>query len=83
MGHKFWIRRFLVIFVGAFAIITGVQYLKHRDSRYAIEQGLLWAGITAIVFVAARVYQSRKGQQCAICQDTPEIQRRGRPSTLP
>ena len=75
MGPRFWIRRFLVVFAGAFTIICGVQFLKHRDFHYAVTQGLIWGGITATVFAVARIYQSRRGEHCAICKDTPEMQK--------
>jgi len=75
MGTPFWIRRFLVVFVGAFLVICAAQFLRHRNLSYAVEEGLVCAGITAAIFTAARIYQSSQGQHCAICKDSPEMQR--------
>jgi hypothetical protein len=72
MGTKFWIRRFLLVFASALAIIAGAQMLKGHTMGYSVTQGLFWAAIASIIFTGARIYQSRKGQHCAICRDTPE-----------
>ncbi|HKE94476.1 MAG TPA: hypothetical protein VKB34_09245 [Povalibacter sp.] len=74
MGIVFWIRRFLTVLAGALIIITAVQLLKGHDMEYASMQGALWGTFTAAVFTAARYVQSRRGQHCAICKDTPEMQ---------
>lgn len=80
MGVSFWVRRFFTVLVGAFLIIAGAQCLKGHEVGYALTQGLIWALVTASIFIAARMYQSRRGQHCAICKDTPEM-RRGREDT--
>ena len=74
MGVAFWVRRFFVVLVGAFVLITGVQLLKGHARDAALVHGLIWAPLTAAVFVTGRLYQSRRGQHCAVCQDTPEMQ---------
>lgn len=76
MGAKFWIKRFAVVLVSAFAIICLAQLLKGHDARYAALQGAVWAMITAGVFTGARIVQSRRKQHCAICKDTPEMQQK-------
>jgi hypothetical protein len=81
MGARFWIRRFIVVFSGALIIIAGAQLLKGHSASYAITQGLLWATISALVFVFGRIYQSRRGQHCAICNDIPEIRGDGHGET--
>jgi hypothetical protein len=73
VGAAFWVRRFVVVFAGAFVVIAGVQFLKGHTLDYSVTEGLLWSVITATVFTAARIYQSRKQQHCAICRDTPEM----------
>lgn len=75
MGIRFWIKRFLTVLVGAFVIICAAQFLRGHDFRYAAVQAAVWGIITASVFTVARVFQSRRGQHCAICKDTPEMQR--------
>jgi hypothetical protein len=81
MGAKFWIRRFIAVFFGALTIIAGAQMLRGRGVYYAITQGLLWATISASVFTLGRMYQSNRGQHCAICNDTPDIRRDGHGET--
>ena len=73
MGRKFWIKRFFVVLLGALILISGAQILKGNELSYSIIHGGIWALITASVFTVARIYQSRRGQHCAICQDTPEF----------
>jgi len=73
MGAVFWIRRFIVVFAGAFLVIAGVQLLKGHTLAYSGTQGAIWAIVSATVFIAARINQSRRGQHCAICRDTPEM----------
>ena len=74
MGTTFWFKRFLTVLVGAFVIIGAAQMLKGRDLPYSATQAAIWGTIAATVFTAARVFQSRRGQHCAICKDTPEMQ---------
>ena len=73
MATRFWVQRFFVVFAGAFLVIAVAQFLKHHDLSYVLKDGLIWAGATAAVFTAARIYQSSKGQHCAVCNDTPEM----------
>jgi len=80
MGLRFWIKRFFIVLLGAFVIICAAQILKSHDFRYAAVQGAVWAVITASVFTVARFIQSRRGQHCAICKDTPEMQESGGPA---
>ncbi len=74
MGLSFWIRRYLTVLVIAFAILTTIHWLKGNNVQVSLEFGLLWSLITTTVFTAARIYHSRRGQHCAICKDTPEMQ---------
>lgn len=73
MGTAFWVKRFLVVMMGAFAIISLVQWLKGHGVDYALAQGAIWGTISATVFVSARIYQSRRGMHCSICKDTPDM----------
>ena len=72
MGTRFWIRRAFVVYAGIFLALLLVERLKGHAWRAALVFSGLWALISACVFVAARMYQSRKGQACVICKDTPE-----------
>ena len=69
----FWIRRWCLAFVVAGLVIAASHWLRQRGLDYAVREGLLWGAITASVFVAARLWQSRRGQHCALCRDTPEM----------
>jgi len=74
MGFSFWLRRFVTVLSGAFAVICIAQLLKGHDLAYSANQGLIWSLIAATIFTGSRIYQSRQGQHCALCKDTPEIQ---------
>ena len=71
MGRAFWIRRFLTVFVCAAAIIASAQRLKGHSVAEAVSQGVIWAALSASIFTGARIRQSRKGQPCALCRDSP------------
>jgi hypothetical protein len=73
VGTAFWIRRFFTVFAIAFVIIGAAQLLKGRGAAYSLTQAALWGLASSLVFTVARYFQSRAGQQCAICKDTPEI----------
>lgn len=73
MGTAFWLRRFTIVFVGAFVLIGAAQLLRGRTLEFAALHGLVWAAVSATIFTGARLYQSRQGQHCAICRDTPEM----------
>lgn len=72
MGKHFWARRYLTVFGLAFLVIASSHLVRGRSGEHAVSEGLLWALIAATVFTAGRLYQSRKGQHCAVCRDTPE-----------
>ena len=74
MGPGFWIRRFFTVFLGAFTIIALAQALKGHPWSYALREGALWGALSAAVFTATRFFRARRGQPCAICQDTPAMQ---------
>lgn len=83
MGTVFWIKRFFTVLAGAFLVICAAQMLKGHALPYAATEAAIWGTISATVFTAARLYQSRKGQHCAICQDTPEMQQSGASAVTP
>ena len=69
MGFPYWLKRWVQAFVAAFVVIAGVQFFKTQDAMYALEQGALWAFVTATVFVASAIYRFRKSQPCLLCDD--------------
>jgi hypothetical protein len=74
MKPAFWIRRFFTVACGAFAVIFVAQWLKGHPIAYCAMQALAWSVLSATVFTVARIHQSRRGQHCALCRDTPEMQ---------
>lgn len=74
MGRAFWIKRFLTVSAGSFVVISAAQMLKGNGVPYSISQGVLWGVLTGTVFTVSRYFQARRGQHCAICKDTPEMQ---------
>jgi hypothetical protein len=73
MPVSFWIRRFLTVLLGAFAIIAISQRLRGHAWPDVVLDAACWATISAALFVAARYWQSRRGRHCALCRDTPEL----------
>ena len=78
MSTGFWIRRFLVVLALAFAVICTAHLLRGRGFEYSVTQAAIWSAISALVFTVARFFQARRGQHCAICNDTPEMQKASR-----
>jgi hypothetical protein len=81
MKPSFWIKRFSVVFVGVFSLLLVVGLLKGRSLERSVRESAVWAGVSSVIFVAARIYQSRRGQHCALCRDTPELVRGGQRDT--
>ena len=73
MGGAFWVRRLLTVLAGAFVVIAAAQLLRGRAVEEAIPHASLWAPVAAVIFTGSRLYQSRRGQHCAICKDTPQM----------
>ena len=78
MGTGFWIKRFFLVLFWAFVIICGAQLLKRHGLEYSVTQAATWSTISAVVFTVARFFQARRGQHCALCRDTPEMQEASR-----
>ena len=74
MGRLFWIRRFLIVLAFTFAIILGAQLLKGHTLEFSLAHAGSWAVIATSIFIAGRYYRASKGQHCALCKDTPEMQ---------
>lgn len=76
MGTAFWLRRFTIVFVGAFVLITAAQLLRGRTLEFATFHGLVWAAVSATSFTGVRFCQASQGQHFAICRYTPEMRAR-------
>ncbi len=79
MGTAFWMRRFLVVLAVAFVVIAASHLVRGRGVEYAVTQGAVWSVISAVIFTVARYFQARRGQHCALCRDTPEMQQQHGP----
>jgi len=75
MGLMFWLRRFFVVFCIAFVVIASAHLLRGHDVMSSLSESLLWAMISANIFTASRIHQSRKGIHCALCNDIPGTQK--------
>jgi len=72
MGFRFWIVRAVKVFVGITTILFVVELLKQHSIQESAIFALMWSTITTAVFIGSRIYQSRKGVECALCNDTPK-----------
>ena len=72
MGYKFWIIRSLKVFIGISVLLFVVQLLKQHSIVDSIIFAFIWSSLSTSVFIGSRVYQSRKGIECALCDDTPD-----------
>jgi len=72
MGYKFWIIRALKVFFGVSVTLFIVQLLKQQTIEDAILFAVSWSLLTTSIFIFSRIYQSRKGVECALCNDTPD-----------
>lgn len=63
-----WLRWLLAAFAIAFPVIFLAHVLRDRPLRYAISEALIWGGISAWVYVVGRIYNVRRGRQCALCE---------------
>ena len=72
MGYKFWIIRSLKVFIGISVLLFVVQLLKQHSFVDSIIFAFIWSFLSTSVFIGSRVYQSRKGLECTLCDDTPD-----------
>ena len=77
MGIGFWARRFATVFSGAFAILLAVRLLRGWSLVEAAAFVAGWALVATSIFVAARIYRTRQGQVCELCNDLqPQLEQR-------
>lgn len=79
MKPTFWIRRFLFVFAGAFAVLVAAGLVRGRPWPVILADSALWAALAAGLFVATRLYHSRRGRHCELCRDMPEATHNGGP----
>jgi hypothetical protein len=81
MNILLWVRRFAIVFVVAFVVITGSQLLRGRAVEFALFHGSLWSAISTAVFLAAQAHRERKRQRCAVCDAIDGTTRDGNRTT--
>ena len=72
MGFKFWLFRATSVFTVIFFLLGIIYYFKGYETQEAILSAVIWSFISTSVFICTRLYHSKKGRSCAICNDTPE-----------
>ena len=65
------LRWYATVFTIAFVVIAAAHLLRARPMNYALSEALVWASITAAVYVASRLYNARRGRHCALCESPP------------
>jgi multisubunit Na+/H+ antiporter MnhF subunit len=72
MRTLFWIRRFVLIFAGAFVLLSTIYVMRGRALKDAVAEAALWSAIAAALFIATRLYYSSQGRRCELCKDMPD-----------
>jgi hypothetical protein len=74
----FFVRRFLIAFVIAAAVISAAQFLKGHPLALAIPDGLLWGAISSAVYTLVLAYKLRRSA-CYAKPASPDIASQGGP----
>jgi len=74
MSVKFWLARASKVFAMVAILLFIVELLKGHLLQDAITFALLWSVMSTAVYVAASIYQLRKGKACPLCVEQPEAQ---------
>ncbi|WP_133406512.1 hypothetical protein [Parashewanella tropica] len=72
MSLKFWFLRATKVFTVVFLLLWAVYYFKDYETYHAILAAAIWSFIATSVFICTRLYHSKNGNSCSICNDTPE-----------
>lgn len=72
MGTTFWVVRAGKVFTGIYLVLLVVELLKGSTLAQALLFALSWSVISTSIFISSRLYYTRKGQPCALCNDTSE-----------
>ncbi len=71
MGYKFWIKRGLCLFVVILNVLFIIELLKQHSIEESIIFAITWSFLGTSVFIGTRLYYSRKGIECVLCNDIP------------
>ena len=72
MPTGFWIKRFLLVYSGTFAVLLAAGLLRSHSLGQSATESATWAGIGTAIFITTRIYRSRRGEHCELCGDTPD-----------
>ncbi|MBI3285399.1 MAG: hypothetical protein HYZ65_11220 [Burkholderiales bacterium] len=72
MNLRFLVKRFAQTFVLTFTLLLGVYVVQGQDFRAAAVDALLWAFISASIFVGTALYYKKTSKPCALCRDDGE-----------
>jgi hypothetical protein len=70
--YKFWIIRALKVFTIVFILLFIPELLKQHSIEDSVLFAVTWSFLGTLVFIGSRLYQSRKGMECALCNDIPD-----------
>jgi len=70
MGLKFWLKRFIKLFLGIAVLLFIVEIIKQHTIENALIFAMTWSFISTSIFIVTRVYYSNKGVDCSLCNDT-------------
>ncbi|KGQ20522.1 hypothetical protein LF41_1059 [Lysobacter dokdonensis DS-58] len=68
-----WLRWLLTAFALIFPVLLATYLMRDRPLAQAVSEALAWGGISAWVYVAARVNAVRRGRRCALCEDPSRV----------
>ncbi|PWF43688.1 hypothetical protein [Massilia glaciei] len=71
-----WIKRFLLVGITVFLLLLVVNVIKGNHWQDAAQEALIWAAISAAVFVGAHYHRERKGLACALCDNLDAVGKR-------
>ena len=60
MTIMFYIRRFILAFAIAAIVIAVAQMLKGHPVAFSVQEGLLWGGVSSVVYTFVLAFKLRK-----------------------
>lgn len=69
MGRTFWLKRFLLAFVGAGLTLFAVELLKGHELAQAVEFAVLWSVVFAALFTLIGYARYRRNPACMLPAD--------------
>lgn len=66
MGRKFWLKRLILAFVVASVLLLSAQLFKGAPLNSAVMYGLLWGGVTAVIFTLVGYIRYKRNPACML-----------------